>query len=138
MPRFNTRGDWNAGVGGDGIHALVNGQIVDPGPGGAGDWLTDDEFVGARWTTWDDFRTVAISITGVQRELRHGAVGHVYAGGGRWGTLAEGHFILDDGSEVLPIVGFGRDGCLVTWASGSQGLIIAGQKVTDSVVYESH
>jgi hypothetical protein len=138
MPRFNTRGDWNAGVGGDGIHALVNGQIVDPGPGGAGDWLTDDEFVGARWTNWDDFRTVALSQTGVQRELRHGAVGHVYAGGGRWGTLAEGHFILDDGSEVLPIVGFGRDGCLVTWASGSNGLVIAGRQVTAAVIYESH
>jgi hypothetical protein len=139
MPRFNRLGDWTAGVGGDGVYALVNGQIIDPGPGGAGDWLSDDEFVGARWTTWDDFRAVAISKTGVQRELQHGVFNHVYGGGGRWGVCTrEGRFLLDDGSESLPIVGFGRDGCLVTWAHSAGGFIIAGRKVSDAVVYESH
>lgn len=140
MPRFNSRGDWCSGVGGDGVYLTVNGLQVDPGPGGAGDWLTDDEIVCVRWTTFADFRVVAISHTGTHRLLRSGVVNRAYAGGGRWGTAeVDGSFRLDDGMVVPPIVSFGRDGSLTTWIDRARGgLVIAGTTVSEAVVYESH
>ena len=138
MPRFNRRGDWCAGVGGVGVARIVNGRVIDPGPGGAGDWLNDDEVAGARWTSWDDFRAVAIDFTGIQRELRHGVFEHVYAGGGRWATLGQGRWILDDGTDTLPIVGFGPDGSLATVVErvATTGLILNGVVLSYGLVWD--
>jgi hypothetical protein len=138
MPRFNSRGDWCAGLGGDGVYLVVNGQKVDNGPGGAGDWLNDNEITSMRWTTYEDFRAVAISQTGTQRVLRPGVNEKIWSGGGRWGTWGAAGNILDDGTVVPPIVAFGKDGSLATWVDGSHGLVIAGVKVSDAVVYTSH
>ena len=138
MPRFNSRADWSAGVGGDGVALIVNGQVVDPGPGGAGDWLNDDEIAGARWTSYKDFRAVAINLSGQQRELRRGVFERVYAGGGRWATLGQGRWILDDGVETLPINSFGPDGSLATVVdrNAATGMWLNGRTLSTALVWD--
>ena len=139
MPRFNPTGDhWCAGVGGDGVALIVDGHVVDPGPGGAGDWLNDDEIACARWSSFEDFRAVAISTTGAHRELRRGVFEHVYGGGWRWATLGQGKWILDNGTETLPINSFGPDGSLATVVErvATTGLILNGVTLSTALVWD--
>src|SRR5688572_11780319 len=111
MPRFNDRADWSAGLGGGvddprtWVAAICNGRVIDPGPGGAGDWLNDDEFVCVR----DGYRAIIAihKATGARRVLHteaRGLVGAVWAGGGRFAYRVDGvGFFGVDGSPCFPI-----------------------------------
>jgi len=156
MPRFNVRADWASGLGGgepgpSATALVINGVVVDPGPGGSGDWLNTDEIATRRWTSYEDFRAVAISRTGAQRLLRLGRCEGVWAGGGRWATVThEGVYLLDDGTVVPnPIIGFTPDGALLTQGHpwNGTGLMLypkghgpeaGGRRLADGVAWDVH
>src|SRR5262245_6194797 len=139
MPRFNALGDYEAGIGGgDEEHGyvalVVNGAVCDPGPGGGGDWLSDQEVACYRYTP-APFRAVAIDkTTGKPRTLRESTLGfnQVAAGGGRWATTETqtGRVLRDDGTErSSPLVAIGSpDGLIATRAHAynNSGLIVGG------------
>src|SRR5262252_248006 len=140
MPRFNASGDYEAGIGGgDEVYGyvtlIVNGKVCDPGPGGGGDWLTDQEVACYRYQP-APFRAVAIDkTTGANRFLRESPLGFnaVTAGGGRWATTETqtGRVIMDDGTEVpYPLIALGQhDGCIAMRAHpyNGSGLIVDGK-----------
>jgi len=140
MPQFNAHGDYEAGIGGgDEVHGyvalVVNGSVCDPGPGGGGDWLTDQEVACYRYTPMP-FRAVAIDkTTSAHRVLRTSQLGFngVHAGGGRWATTETqtGHVVMDDGTEVpYPLIALGqRDGVIAMRAHpyNGSGLIVGGK-----------
>jgi len=151
MPRFNTLGNYEAGIGGgDEVHGyvalIVDGLVRDPGPGGGGDWLTDQEVACYRYSPMP-FRAVAINAaTGANRTLRTSTLGFnaVTAGGGRWATTETqtGRILMDDGTEVpYPLLALGQhDGCIAMRAHpyNGSGLIVNGtilvQAATDEDV----
>jgi len=136
MPRFNTLGDYEAGIGGGTVEApvtlIVNGAVCNVGPGGGGDWLTTQEVACYRYI--GSLRAVAIDkTTGAERLLRETALGfnQVVAGGGRWATTEtqSGVVMLDDGTvSPYPIMTIGTDGAIATRAHAynNSGLIVAG------------
>jgi hypothetical protein len=139
MPRYNRIGDWLAGVGGGNpgdpasyAGLIVNGVLIDIGPGGGGSWLNDDEAAVIRYSSYEDFRFVAIhKATGAHRLLRPGVFGRTAAGGGRWATQHRdegGWWRLDNGAPIpFPVIDFAQDdGALITQghASNGTGLIV--------------
>lgn len=143
MPRFNKNADWAAGLGGDRVAMIVNGVQVNDGPGGAGDWLNDEEITSTRWSSFEDFRASAINKAGQERVLSHGVFNAVFSGGNRWGTLGTNGnradlYFLDNGQKTLPIIGFGPDGSLATVLQGeaATGLVLNGKTLTTALVWD--
>lgn len=139
MPLFNSKGDYCAGVGGDGVVLSVNGKAIYGPPGSAAGWITDDEILSNTWTNINDIRSIAVDRSGHERILRMGETVNRACGGGRWALLPRyaTKWVVSDGSSTeLPVVTFGsEDGCLVTWIDHWHGLVIAGRIVSESVVY---
>jgi hypothetical protein len=146
MPRINEWGDWVAGVGGGDearpVTAVCNGRIVDPGPGGSGDWLNTDEFICAR-AGYTEIHAIHKS-TGnhrvVHRETR-GLVGAAWAGGGHFAYRVDGvGYYLDSGDGSLPIVGMGRDGSIATHnhPTNGLGLVVNGRQLSGTLCWDVH
>ena len=62
----------------------------------------------------------------------------VYAGGGKWATLGQGRWILDNGIETPPINSFGPDGSLATVVDrdAATGLWLNGRTLSTALVWD--
>ena len=125
--RYNSKGDYAAGVGGDGHFLSINKIPVLPAPSSNIGWITDNEVASNR----DGFAVIiAKHLNGSERVLYTGPSLTFRVGGGRWAVeQSHGVWLLDTGERIPTVECFGLDGTLATWTWEGGGLALNGTEV---------